>query len=132
MMQFPRKLRALALVAIMLFATSALPMQATSVRRVRFPRGRTTTVLRGSIVNDGMNQYLLSARAGQTMSVHITSPRKRAKFDVYPRDNRSALVSSGAEDTTDWEGSLPESGDYVISVYSVGGNTSYTLEVAIR
>jgi hypothetical protein len=122
----------LVLTAIILFATTALPMQGTPVRRVRFPRGRTTVVLRGSIVNDGMNQYLLSARADQTMSVHITSPRNRAKFDVYPRNNRSALVSSGAEDTTDWEGKLPKSGDYIISAYSVGSNTSYTLEVTIR
>ncbi len=132
MTRFPRKIRVLVLMAIMLFATTALPMQGTSVRRVRFPRGRTTVVLRGSIVNDGMNQYLLGARAGQTMSVHITSPRNRAKFDVYPRNDRSALVNSGAEDTADWEGELPESGDYVISAYSEGGNTSYTLEVTIR
>jgi hypothetical protein len=119
-------------VAILLLATTALPMQDTSVRRVRFPRGRTTAILRGTIVNDGMNQYLLGARSGQKMAVHITSPRNRAKFDVYLRGDRSALANAGAEDTTDWEGELPESGDYVISVYSVGGNVRYTLEVTIR
>jgi hypothetical protein len=122
----------LASVAVLFLATTALPMQSTSVRRVRLPRGRTTAVLRGSIVNDGMNQYLLGARAGQKMTVHVTSPRNRAKFDIYLRGDRSALANSGAEDTTDWEGELPESGDYVISVYSVGGNARYTLEVTIR
>jgi hypothetical protein len=122
----------LASIATLLLSTTALPMQGTSVRRVRFPRGRTTAVLRGSIVNDEMNQYILGARAGQKMAVHITSPRNRAKFDVYLRGDRSVLANSAAEDTTDWEGELPESGDYVISVYSVGGNARYTLEVTIR
>jgi hypothetical protein len=121
-----------AVAAILLLAATVLPMQGTSVRRVRFPRGRTTAVLRGSIINDGMNQYLLNARSGQKMTVHITSPRNRAKFDVYLRGDRSVLANSGSEDTTDWEGELPASGDYVISVYSVGGNSRYTLEVAIR
>jgi hypothetical protein len=122
----------LASVVILLLATTALPMQGPSVRRVRFPHGRTTAVLRGSIVNDGMNQYVLGAKAGQKMTVHIASPKNRAKFDVYLRGDRSVLASSGAEDTIDWEGELPESGDYVISVYSVGGNARYTLEVSIR
>jgi hypothetical protein len=79
-----------------------------------------------------MNQYLLGARAGQKMTVHITSPRNRAKFDVYLRGDRSVLANAGAEDTTDWEGELPASGDYVISVYSVGSNARYTLGVTIR
>lgn len=118
--------------AVILFAATALSGQTTSVRRVAFSRGRTTAVLKGSIVNDGMNQYLLGARAGQTMSVHIKSPKNQTQFDVYPRDDRWALVDLGAEDTTDWQGALPASGDYVLSVYPVGGNTSYTLEVAIR
>lgn len=134
MPQPPKKQSAwiFALAAILLLATTALPTQGTSVRRVRFPRGRTTAVLRGLIVNDGMNQYLLGARSGQKMTVHITSPRNRARFDVYLRGDRSLLANSGAEDTTDWEGDLPASGDYVISVYSAGGNPRYTLEVTIR
>jgi hypothetical protein len=122
----------LASVVILLLATAALPMQSPSVRRVHFPRGRTTAVLKGSIVNDVMNQYILGAKAGQKMAVHIASPKNKAKFDVYLRGDRAVLASSGAEDTTDWEGELPESGDYVISVYSVGGSARYTLEVSIR
>lgn len=134
MIRLPHRqsMKVFALAAVLLCATAALPMQGTSVRRVRFPRGRTTAILKGSIVNDGMNQYVLGARAGQTMTVHITSPNNRAKFDAYLRDDRSALANAGAEDKTDWEGTLPESGDYVISVYSAGGNTRYTLEVTIR
>jgi hypothetical protein len=116
---------------MLLLTTTGLSMQRTTVTRVRFPRGRTTVVLKGSLVNNANKEYLLSARAGQTMSVHVTSPQGRAWFDVYPRNDRGAL-SDSAEDTKDWEGKLPQSGDYVISVYTEDGNTRYTLEVTIR
>jgi hypothetical protein len=133
-MQFPkrRSLHSLVLATLLVLSTTALSMQGpTVIKRVRFPHGRTTTVLKGVIVNDAMNQYFLAAKAGQTMSVHVTSPRGRAQFDVYPRNDRQAMADS-AEDVKDWEGKLPQSGDYVISVYSTGGNTRYTLEVTIR
>ena len=133
-MNHPNKIwiRRLATAGVLLFAISTLLAQSSSLRRVRFSRGRTTAVLKGTIVNDAMSQYVLAARAGQTMSVHVASPKNKAQFDLYPRDERSALVSEGAEDSRDWEGKLPVSGDYVISVYSTGGNTRYTLEITIR
>ena len=111
----------------MLFAAAASSTQ--EIRRVQFPHGQIGAVLKGSIVDDSMNQYLLGARVVQTMSVHITSPNKQAQFDVYPLEDRPALVNSGAEDTMDWKGQLPESGHYVVSVYSVGDDTFYTLGV---
>ena len=113
-------------------ATITLPTYADFTQRVEFPRGRTTAVLQGSIAYNEVNKYMLRARVGQTMMVHLTSKRNRAKFDLYLREDRRALVNRGAEDTTDWEGELPDSGDYVISVYSVDGAATYTLEVTIR
>jgi hypothetical protein len=133
MTPFPKRrlINSLALATMLLLTTTALSMQRTAFTRVRFPRGRTTMVLKGSLVNNASKEYLLSARAGQTMSVHVTSPQGRAWFDVYPRNDRGALADA-AEDTKDWEGKLPQSGDYVISVYTEDGNTRYTLEVTIR
>jgi len=126
-----RSIHSLALVTMLLLTSTALSMQHTVVRRVRFPRGRTTVVLKGTVVNNTLNNYLLNARAGQTMSVHLTSPSGKAWFDLYPRNDRGALADS-AEDTKDFEGRLPQSGDYVISVYSETGTTRYTLEVTVR
>ncbi len=124
-------LSTLALGTLLVVATTASSMQRTLVRRVRFPQGQTTAILKGSIVNDQMNQYHLNARAGQTISVHVTSPKGKAQFDLYPRDDRGAMDAS-AEDVKSFKGKLPQSGDYVISVYATGGNTRYTLEVTIR
>ena len=133
MIPFPKRrfTHSLALAILLLLTSPALSMQRTVVRRVRFPRGRTTVVLKGTVVNNTLNNYLLNARAGQTMSVHLTSPSGKAWFDLYPRKDRGAMPDS-AEDTKDFEGKLPQSGDYVISVYTETGTTRYTLEVSVR
>lgn len=78
-----------------------------------------------------MKQYVLGAKAGQTLIIHVTSPRGLAQFDVYPRNDREAFADT-AEDVKDWEGKLPKSGDCLVSVYSIRGNTRYTLGVTIR
>jgi hypothetical protein len=60
--------------------------------------------------------------------VHITSLENNAVFDVDAPGGRRTL----AQETTDWTGELPRSGDYVISVGGTRGNATYTLEVTIR
>lgn len=101
-------------------------------QRVRFARGRTTAVLKGGIVRGTQDKYILGARGGQTMIVHITSREKNAVFTILGPD---AVALDGTEegaDATDWTGELPLSGDYAIWVGSTRGNASYTLEVTIR
>jgi len=101
-------------------------------QRVRFARGRTTAVLHGSVVRGTQDRYILGARAGQAMIVHITSPEKNAVFVILGPD---ATALDGAEertDATDWTGTLPLNGDYSIWVGPTRGNATYTLEVTIR
>jgi hypothetical protein len=74
--------------------------------------------------------YALKARAGQTMTVHLASPGKSARFTIYP--SGQAYPLDAAKGRTDWSGELPDSGDYVITVMPVRGRASYTLEVNIR
>ena len=124
-----RRLRAfgaLVCLTLLFLASSPAPAQ-TTTQRVRFARGRTTTVLRGSLIRGERINYVLGARAGQLMIVHITSREQNAVFDI--RAPRGALL---AQETTDWEEQLPRSGDYVITVGGTRGNTSYTLEITLR
>lgn len=116
------------IMAILLFAT-AIPAlaQGDRTRRVRFARGRTTTVIKDAVIRATRDRYLLRARAGQTLIVHITSLEDNAVFDLYAPGRRTL-----AQETTDWTGELPRSGDYVISVGPTRGNATYTLEVTIR
>ncbi|MBD0326379.1 MAG: hypothetical protein ICV68_08105 [Pyrinomonadaceae bacterium] len=81
-------------------------------RRIRFGRGRTTVVLKGTILRGTDDRYQLRARGGQTMSVHITSVENNAEFEIFaPRSGRSLGGVSN-----DWSGELPRSGDYTIVV----------------
>lgn len=99
--------------------------------RVRFPRGRTTVVLHGSVSGD-IDRYLLNARAGQQMTVHLTSARGDVEADVWmPNSDR---VAEGGQGTKDWSGTLPKSGDcwIVVSKVGLGRASPYTLEVTIR
>jgi hypothetical protein len=101
-------------------------------QRVKFARGRTTSVIKGSVVRGTQNRYILGASAGQKMFVHITSREKNAVFTILGPDGTALQGAEEGADTTDWTGTLPLSGDYSIWVAPLRGNASYTLEVTIR
>jgi hypothetical protein len=101
-------------------------------QRVKFARGRTTAVLRGAVVRGTQDRYILGARGGQTMIVHITSREKNAVFTILGPDATALAGTEEGVDATDWTGELPLSGDYSIWVSPSRGNATYTLEVTIR
>lgn len=96
--------------------------------RVRFARGRTSTVIHNSVVRGTRDNYIVGARSGQTMIVHVAASEKNAVFDIYTPGGSDTL----AREATDWSGRLPKSGDYVISVGGTRGNATYSLELTIR
>jgi hypothetical protein len=105
---------------------------------VRFPKGRTTVILKGRTTggpseSGGMDPitYRLRARAGQTLTLHLTSAKKNAVFGVWAPGMNPLDVG---QNSTDWSGTLPKSGAYEISVWpeDEATNTAFTLEVSIR
>ena len=131
MMKLSRRLFLIALLIFALTSVTGLAQKGTSVvRRIKFARGRTTTVERGSVHRGLSHDYLLKAGAGQTMSVHLVA-RGGVCFDLYtPR-----LQDQLANCSKDWSGELPRSGDYRINVLpdtTTERNISYTLEVTVR
>ncbi len=127
-------LRILAATALILFAvaTAAAQKGTTINRRVQFPRGRTTAVLKGK-ANWGANYiYRLHARAGQTMLVHITGV---PTFRIIAPGSRNYEALDGADNVKDWTGELPRTGNYQIVVGHANDNYTlapYTLEITIR
>ena len=106
--------------------------------RVKFPAGRTTVVLKGRTTggpseSGGMDPitYRLRARKGQTLTLHLTSAKKNAIFGVWAPGMDPLDVG---QNSTDWSGTLPKTGDYEISVWpeDEATNTTFTLEVTIR
>ena len=95
-------------------------------KTIRFPRGRTTAVIKDTVRLCTGHEYRLRARAGQTMSVHLATGRKTS----FTLQSPSGTVE-GADGVKDWSGELPESGDYVI-IIGTDATAAYTLEVTIR
>ena len=103
--------------------------------QIRFPRGRTSTVIKGRVSAAKNICYKFRARGSQRLIAHLTSPSKRVRFTVIP-DFYDAMWLEGADDVTDWEGELanPANDDYIISVGIPKGRGSdtFTLEITIR
>lgn len=125
---------ALALASVLLLCAPA----ALAQKRVKFPPGRTTVILKGTTTggpseSGGMRpvSYVLRASKGQQMTLHLTSAKKNAVFSVYLP---GMDLLEGAQNVTDWSGALSRTGDYEIIVFPEDEmtNTTYTLEVTIR
>lgn len=107
--------------------------------RVKFPPGRTTVILKGKTTGGPSEAgsmdpvvYRLRARAGQQMTVHLTSAKTNAIFAITAP--RGGSMSGDAIGVKDWSGTLPTSGDYEIMVYpdDEQTDTAYTLEVTVH
>lgn len=132
-MQAKRLLKtAVVIGALLILVSPVVVAQKGKTQRVRFPRGRTTAVLHGAAVRGTNDRYILGARRGQTMIVHISSREKNAVFTILGPDATALAGTDEGLDATDWTGELPLTGDYSIWVSPTRGNATYTLEVTIR
>lgn len=132
-MKTPKKTTILALIVISLLLSMgmiAFAQRGTSiVSRISFARGRTTAVLTGTVHRGMSHDYLLKARGGQEMSVHLSARGGVTFVILSPAGDELAQYSK------DWSGALPQSGDYRINVLpdsTTERTISYTLEVTVR
>jgi hypothetical protein len=87
--------------------------------RVIFARGSNTATIRASIRGSNSVSYLVHAKAGQNMRARLVSAHRALYFNIYtpgkgPGDE-ALYISSLSENS--FSGTLPESGDYTVSVY---------------
>ncbi len=94
--------------------------------RIQFAPGETSATLSNTVARDVSNTYLLRATLNQTLSVNLTSTQNDAVFRVVAPDGTTLV-----QETTNWQGTLPASGDYRVIVRSQRGGASYTLNVSI-
>jgi hypothetical protein len=113
---------------------ACLPAFADGVtKRVRFARGTSATTIRNAVIRGERDRYLVAAKAGQTMTVKITSLDKNAVFQIYLSGEQESLPGAGeTDDATKWSGRLPADNEYVIVVGGTRGNASYTLTISIK
>ena len=96
-------------------------------QRVQFKRGTSSTTLRGQVTRTLSETYLLGAREGQVMTVKLTGPNKSLNFLVSSPKTTTLI----ADNTRDWTGTLPETGDYTIIVQA-DARASYSITFSIK
>ena len=102
-------------------------------KKVRFAKGTSSTTIKGAVIRGDRDRYTVGAKAGQTMSVKITSLEKNAVFQICFAGEQECLPgASEGDDAMKWSGELPVDNDYVIVVGGTRGNATYTLTISIK
>lgn len=130
------KKTALALAALML-AAPIFAQNAERTERVQFARGTSSKAIKGSIRGYNGANYLVRARAGQTLTVSLKTSNPSSYFNVTAPGAEAAMFigsTSGNSFTT----TIPSSGEYKINVYLMrnaarrNAVANYTLTVGVR
>jgi hypothetical protein len=121
----------------LLLSGLAAPISAQTTSRVKFDKGNDNTAVSGKVTGDGYHDYLLGAKAGQSMGVSLIT-EGNAYFNILPPGSGGEAIYNSSVNGNDATGvRLPKSGDYTIRVYLMGaaadeGRTvPYTLSMAI-
>lgn len=105
--------------------------------RVKFAKGNDNTAVNGTIKGDGYHDYLLGAKAGQSMGVSLITEGS-AYFNILPPgSDGEAIYNSSVMGNDATSVVLPKSGDYTIRVYLMGADADegatvpYTVSMTI-
>jgi hypothetical protein len=111
-----RTIKVVALLLMMVVSSSDLLAQ----KRISFRRGASSATVRGRIGSNGYLEYVINGRAGQVMSIDITSA------------NGAVIVNAGTASGKNFSLDM-SGGDHLLSIVNTGRTpTSYTLTVSIR
>lgn len=97
-------------------------------RRVQFRRGSSSATLQGRVSIALPEHYLVGARAGQVMTVQLTSPQKSVRLTLMTPTSTTLL----ADNARSWSGALPETGDYSIIIDGDERGGTYTMTITIK
>ena len=104
------------LALLIVFSGSELLAQ----KRISFRRGASSATVRGRIGSKGYLEYVINGRAGQLMSVDITS------------GNGAVIVNAGSASGKNFSIDMT-GGDHTLSIVNTGrAATSYVLTVSIQ
>jgi len=137
-----RRTRRGALAAVAAWALwPAAGVQAAAAPRqqeVRFDAGTSATSITGQIRGDEGVDYLVRARAGQTLTVSFKPSNPMAYFNVLaPESDEALFVGSSAADGSLFMTQLPRDGVYTLRVYLMRAaarrseTARYTLGVSV-
>lgn len=116
---------------------NSVPPSSPTPVRINFPRGSTGTSLDAFMRAGGdSKRYVLNARAGQTMNVHVTAYQTEVRFTVASPGEVTWLSNAYGSEVyfNALTLILPESGDYIITATTpnAAGATRFDLGVTIQ
>lgn len=104
----------LILVAVMI----SISAPAFADKRIRFPKGKSSATVTGSIAPGGRVCYFAGAREGQLLTASVRS-----------RSGKVVIFESGEKE---YSFQVELTGDQSVCVDNLRGSTSYSLTVSIR
>ncbi len=127
-----KKLAAAVISVVFILGSTGFATVDGITKRVRFAKGKSSVTLSNSVIRGERDTYILGAKAGQKMTVRITSVEKNAVFQVRVPVGAYLEGADEMDDATSVSATLPASGDYRIEVGGTRGNASYRLTISIR
>lgn len=97
--------------------------------RIQFAPGATSATAGGALVSGGSQRYVLQALAGQTMDVALITRAGDARLEVSGADG--TVLKAATDASQSWQGSLPTSQDYIITLTGGATGAPYQLRVTI-
>ncbi|HET6975791.1 MAG TPA: hypothetical protein VFI24_05685 [Pyrinomonadaceae bacterium] len=97
-------------------------------QRVQFKRGASSATVQGRVSLELSDTWVIGARAGQVMTVQLTSPNRSVRFMLMT----SRTTTSVADNTRSWTGTLPDTDDYLILVDTGAKTASYSMTITIK
>ena len=98
--------------------------------RLSFAPGATSTNLEGQIFGGQAIDYLVRAMANQIMLVYVNSPADNVSLGVSGAQDMTIFLSPAAE-VTSFNGVLPATQDYRLTLFSSAQNAPFNLQVII-
>lgn len=118
-------------------AIPAIAQAPIRTERVQFARGATSATVRGAIRGYDTVDYVVGARAGQSMSVSLQTGSTSAYFNVLPPRSEEAIFN-GSINGASFGGRLKDSGDYRVRVYLMrnaarrGERATFSLTIGVN
>jgi hypothetical protein len=109
---------------------STIPPGSTGPTRIVFPEGTTSTENMGDIQKGNTLSFLISAEKDQLLMVDVGSRNLDVYLGVKGAFDGAVLVDDSARLTT-WQGYLPTTQDYEITLTTGSDNSNYDLGITI-
>jgi hypothetical protein len=97
--------------------------------RIQFAPGTRSAMVGGALVPGGSPRYVLQAQAGQTMDVALVTRAEDVLLEITGADGTE--LKRAADAGQSWQGALPTSQDYFITVTGTTSGAPYQLKVTI-